>query len=197
MKEAASANLSTLVSNTSFRIADGSFQGFEGCGDTTGLGYGTCTHVWNYEVATQFLFPSLARSMREINFGYSTDAKGHMDTRHKLPLRKERRGNAAADGQMGQIVKLYFDWKLSGDDGWMLVRWPAAKRALEYAWQPGGWDGNRDGVMEGAQHNTYDVEFFGPNPLCGIWYLAALKASASMSRAAGDEAFAQECTKSG
>lgn len=195
VKEAASANLSTLVSNTSFRIADGNFQGFEGCGDTTGLGYGTCTHVWNYEVATQFLFPSLARSMREINFGYSTDAKGHMDTRHKLPLRKERQGNAAADGQMGQIVKLYFDWKLSGDDGWMLVRWPAAKRALEYAWQPDGWDGDKDGVMEGAQHNTYDVEFFGPNPLCGIWYLAALKASASMSRAAGDEAFTQECTK--
>jgi non-lysosomal glucosylceramidase len=32
VKEAASANLSTLVSNTSFRIADGSLQGFEGCG---------------------------------------------------------------------------------------------------------------------------------------------------------------------
>ena len=24
---------------------------------------------------------------------------------------------------------------------------------------------NRDGVMEGVQHNTYDVEFYGPNPL--------------------------------
>ena len=27
--------------------------------------------------------------------------------------------------------------------------------------------------MEGVQHNTYDVEFYGPNPLCGIYYLGA------------------------
>ncbi len=87
VKEAASANLSTLVSNTSFRIADGSFQGFEGCGDHAGLGFGTCTHVWNYEVATQFVFPTLARSMRETSFGYATDAEGHMDFRHNCPRR--------------------------------------------------------------------------------------------------------------
>jgi non-lysosomal glucosylceramidase len=194
VKEAATANLSTLVSNTSFRIADGSFQGFEGCGDASGLGFGTCTHVWNYEVATQFLFPSLAKSMRETNFGYSTDAEGHMDFRHKLPLGKEHWGAAAADGQMGQIVKLYFDWKLSGDHAWMRAQWPAAKRALEYAWRPGGWDANKDGVMEGVQHNTYDVEFYGPNPLCEAWYLAALKAASSMARAVGEDAFATECT---
>ncbi len=195
VKEAASANLSTLVTNTSFRTADGSFQGFEGCSDAAGLGFGTCTHVWNYEVATQFLFPTLARSMRETNFGYSTDAEGHMDFRHKLPLGKEHWGAAAADGQMGQIVKLYFDWKLSGDDDWMRAHWPAAKRALQYAWRPGGWDGNKDGVMEGVQHNTYDVEFYGPNPMCGTWYLAALKAVAEMAHAAGEDAFAEQCIR--
>ncbi len=195
VKEAASANLSTLVSNTSFRIADGSFQGFEGCGDNAGLGFGTCTHVWNYEVATQFLFPSLARSMRDTNFGYSTDAEGHMDFRHKLPLGKEHWGAAAADGQMGQIVKLYFDWKLSGDDDWMRAHWPAAKRALQYAWRPNGWDGDKDGVMEGVQHNTYDVEFYGPNPMCSSWYLAALQASSLMADVAGDKPFAQECSE--
>ena len=27
--------------------------------------------------------------------------------------------------------------------------------------------------MEGVQHNTYDVEFYGPNPMCGIYYLGA------------------------
>ena len=51
-----------------------------------------------------------------------------------------------------------------------------AKRALEFAWIKGGWDANRDGVAEGVQHNTYDVEFYGPNPLCGVWYLGALRA---------------------
>jgi len=193
--EAATANLPTLVSNTSFRAADGSFHGFEGCGDGKGWGFGTCTHVWNYEVATQFLFPSLARSIRSTSFGYATDPEGHMDFRHKLPLGKEHWGAAAADGQMGQIVKLYLDWKLSADDGWLRQLWPACKRALTYAWRPGGWDGDKDGVMEGAQHNTYDIEFYGPNPLCESWYLAALKACAQMAASMDDPDFASECRK--
>ncbi len=191
--EAATANLPTLVSNTSFRIADGSFQGFEGCGDGKGWGFGTCTHVWNYEVATQFLFPSLARSIRSISFGYATDKEGHMDFRHYLPLGKEHWGAAAADGQMGQIVKLYLDWKLNADNSWLRQLWPACKRALAYSWRPGGWDGNKDGVMEGVQHNTYDVEFYGPNPLCEGWYLAALKACVEMATAMNDSDFASEC----
>ncbi len=193
--EAATANLPTLVSNTSFRIADGSFHGFEGCGDGKGLGFGSCTHVWNYEVATQYLFPSLARSMRNTSFGYATDEEGHMDFRHKLPLGYEHWGAAAADGQMGQIVKLYLDWKLDGEDAWLRKLWPACQRALGYSWRPGGWDGNKDGVMEGAQHNTYDVEFYGPNPLCEIWYLAALKASTEMATAMKDAEFAAECKR--
>jgi uncharacterized protein (DUF608 family) len=195
VKDAASANLSTLVSNTSFRIADGSFQGFEGCGDKAGLGFGTCTHVWNYEMVTQFLFPSLARSMRETNFGYATDAEGHMDFRHKLPLGKEHWGAAAADGQMGQIVKLYFDWILLGDDEWLRRQWPAAMRTLAYAWRPGGWDERKFGVMDGVQHNTYDVEFYGPNSMCSSWYLAALRAMARMAEAMGDRDLASECTR--
>ena len=34
------------------------------------------------------------------------------------------------------------------------------------------WDGNQDGVMEGSQHNTMDVDY-GPNPQMG-WYMGAL-----------------------
>jgi uncharacterized protein (DUF608 family) len=195
VKDGACSNLSTLVSNTSFRIADGSFHGFEGCGDKAGLGFGTCSHVWNYEVATQFLFPALARSMRETNFGYATDAEGHMDFRHKLPLGFEHWGAAAADGQMGQIVKLYLDWKLGGDDDWLRHQWPGAKRALAYAWRPGGWDERKSGVMDGVQHNTYDIEFYGPNPMCGTWYLAALRAMEQMAGAMGDADLASECRR--
>jgi hypothetical protein len=29
---------------------------------------------------------------------------------------------------------------------------------------------------EGVQHNTYDVELYGPNPLSRIYYLGALRA---------------------
>jgi non-lysosomal glucosylceramidase len=77
-----------------------------------------------------------------------------MDFRHLLPAGKQFHGTAAADGQMGAIMKLYLDWKLCGDTGWLRRHWPSAKRALEFAWIDGGWDGNRDGVMEGAQHST-------------------------------------------
>jgi uncharacterized protein (DUF608 family) len=193
VKDAAASNLSTLVSNTSFRIADGSFQGFEGCDDKHGSGFGTCTHVWNYEVATQFLFPTLARSMRETSFGAATDAEGHMDFRHYIPASTQRWGAAAADGQMGQIVKLYFDWISLGDDDWLRKQWPAARRALAYAWRPGGWDERKFGVMNGVQHNTYDIELYGPNPMCSSWYLAALRAAERMAEAMSDEDLAGNC----
>ncbi len=87
-----------------------------------------------------------------------------MHFRQLLPDGKQRSGFAAADGQMGQIIHAYLDWILSGDDAWLRQIWPRVKKALEFAWVPGGWDADRDGVMEGVQHNTYDVEFYGPNP---------------------------------
>ncbi len=171
VKEAASANLSTLATTTCFRTADGEFHGFEGSDDTRGCCHGNCTHVWNYETATAFLFPSFARSLRRSSFGFSMDDAGAMHFRQMLPDGKTRSGFAAADGQMGQIIHAWIDWKISGDDVLLRSIWPRVKKAIEFAWIPGGWDANRDGVMEGVQHNTYDVEFYGPNPMCGIYYL--------------------------
>jgi uncharacterized protein (DUF608 family) len=188
--EAATSNLSVLRTNTCFRTADGRFHGFEGCREK-GCCFGSCTHVWNYEAALQFLYPELSRSVRELELGFATDDQGRMDFRYLLPYGRERWGRAAADGQMGVLVKLYLDWRLSGDTEWLRRQWPGAKRALEYAWVPGGWDADRDGVMEGCQHNTYDVEFFGPNPLSGVLYLAALRAGEELARAAGDDASAR------
>ena len=186
VKEAASANLSTLATTTCFRTADGEFHAFEGSDDTGGCCFGNCTHVWNYETATTFLFPSFARSLRRSAFGYSMDDAGAIHFRQLLPEGKRRSGFAAADGQMGQILHAWLDWKVSGDSELLKTTWPRAKKALEFAWIAGGWDANRDGVMEGVQHNTYDVEFYGPNPLCGIYYLGALRAAEEMARAAGD-----------
>jgi non-lysosomal glucosylceramidase len=186
IKEAASANLSTLVSTTCFRTADGEFHAFEGVDDHVGCCFGSCTHVWNYETAVENLFPSLSHSMRRNAFGYVMDERGAMSFRQLLPDGIERFGSAAADGQMGQIIKVYLDWQLSGDMDYLKELWPKAKLALEFAWIPGGWDANRDGVMEGVQHNTYDVEFYGPNPLCGTCYLGALRAAEQMAIAMGD-----------
>jgi uncharacterized protein (DUF608 family) len=190
--DAALSNLSTLRTNTAFRTADGEFHGFEGCNDQAGCCHGTCTHVWNYEQVTAFVFPSLARSIRESEFLRNTREDGLMGFRSYLPDGKKIWDKAAADGQMGCLMKLYRDWQLSGDTEWLRGLWPNAKRALEFAWIKGGWDANRDGVAEGVQHNTYDVEFYGPNPLCGIWYLGALRAGEEMARALGDQDSAAE-----
>jgi uncharacterized protein (DUF608 family) len=186
LRDAAMSNLSTLVTQTAFRTADGAFHGFEGCNDQRGCCFGNCTHVWNYETATQYLFPALARSLRQAAFGYSQDDQGGMRFRQMLPDGIDRFGYAAADGQMGQIIKAYLDWRLSGDTEWLRSLWPRIKQAVAFAWIPGGWDAGRTGVMDGVQHNTYDVEFYGPNPLGGIYYLGGLRAAEEMARALGD-----------
>ncbi|MFB3905796.1 MAG: GH116 family glycosyl-hydrolase [Acidobacteriota bacterium] len=190
--EAALANLTTLRTPTVFRTADGRFHAFEGSGDDRGCCSGSCTHVLNYETVIASLFPTLSRSLRESSFDFCTDEEGRMDFRYLLPYGIERFGLAAADGQMGTIVKFYVDWRLSGSNEWLNLWWPKVKKALEFAWVPGGWDEDRDGVLEGSQHTTFDVEFYGPNPLCQFWYLAALKAGAEMAGAAGDTTAARD-----
>lgn len=196
VKEAALFNLSTLRSQTCFRTPDGRFYGYEGASHHAGCCYGSCTHVWNYEQATAFLFGSLARSMREVEFGQATDPQGLMSFRVGLPLTRAcDLGKAAADGQMGCIMKIYRDWQLSGDDAMLRSLWPNVRKALEFCWIPGGWDADRDGVMEGCQHNTMDVEYYGPNPQVGIWYLGALRSAEEMARFLGDGKFAGLCRR--
>ncbi len=195
VRDAAMQNLSMLVTQTCFRTADGEFHGFEGSWDHNGCCFGNCTHVWNYETATQHLFPTFARSLRKAAFGYSEDEKGGMRFRQLLPDGKERFGYAAADGQMGQIVKAYLDWRLSGDAAWLRDLWPRIQRAVSFAWIAGGWDAQRRGVLDGVQHNTYDVEFYGPNPLCSIYYLGALRAAEEMAQAVGDSQAAADYRK--
>ena len=185
--DAVTSTLSTLRTNTCFRTPDGEFHGFEGCNDHQGCCHGSCTHVWNYEQATAQLFPKMAHSLRESEFLRNTDTNGLMGFRSYLPDGKQIWQMAAADGQMGCLIKLYREWRLSGDTDWLRRLWPGAKRALEFAWIENGWDGNRDGVAEGVQHNTYDVEFYGPNPLCGVYYLGALRAGEEIARVVGDQ----------
>ncbi|GAB4116421.1 MAG: non-lysosomal glucosylceramidase [Roseiflexaceae bacterium] len=193
-KEAALFNLSTLRTQTCFRTPDGYFYGWEGIFDQHGSCFGSCTHVWNYEQATAFLFGDLARRMREVEFLYATRDDGHMSFRVGLPLEHATNwGLAAADGQMGCVMKLYREWQLSGDDAFLRSLWPRAKQALAFCWIPGGWDADQDGVMEGCQHNTMDVEYYGPNPQMGFWYLGALRAAEEMARYLADHTFADTC----
>lgn len=183
--EAVSANLSTLKSPTVLRLEDGSFYGWEGVHETSGSCEGTCTHVWNYAYALPFLFPKLERSIRELDYRYNQYPNGGMQFRLGLPLGRDLwEPRACVDGQMGGVIKSYREWKISGDDAWLRRYWPAIQKSLEYAWHPGNpdrWDANRDGVLEGRQHHTLDMELFGPSSWLEGFYLAALKAGAEMA----------------
>jgi len=204
--DAVSSQMSTLKTNVCLLLEDGTFFGFEGNGDKEGCCPLNCTHVWNYEQTLAYLFPQLERSMRETDFLHNTLPNGYMVFRTLVPLGPAYwKYKACADGQMGAIVRAYREWKLSGDSGWLRRLWPNIRRALEFAWNhspaPPGyewtreqvsvpWDADSDGVMEGEQHNTYDIEFYGPNTMTGSNYLAALRAASEMARALGYDSIA-------
>lgn len=193
--DAASSTLSVIKSATVFRLEDGSLYGFEGTNEKAGSCEGSCTHVWNYAYAVPFLFPRLERSMRQLEYRYNQFPDGHLCFRLPLPLGRGMGWEMpCVDGQMGGVVKVYREWKISGDDGWLRSIWPSVKASLEYAWSPDspyGWDQNRDGVLEGCQHHTLDMCLFGPSPWLEGFYLAALKAGAEMAEYLGEPDAAQ------
>ncbi len=188
--DAVSSQMAILKTATCIRLSDGTFYAFEGCCNAAGCCEGSCTHVWNYQQALPFLFPSLERSMREADYRYNLRADGSMCFRLQLPLGSDPNDfHACADGQMGGVMKTYRDWKISGDDAWLKKLWPNVKKSLEYAWIH--WDKDHDGVMDEIQHNTYDIEFRGPNPLIACFYLGALEAGARMADYLGEAESAQ------
>lgn len=190
VKDAVSANLSVLKSPTVLRFTDGSFWGWEGCSANDGSCFGTCQHVWNYAYAMPYLFPSLERSMRENTMKYALDADGKSSFRIPLPLGRRPDGfRACVDGQMGEVIKCYREWKISGDDDWLRAHADSIFRMLEYAWSeknPDAWDADRDGILEGRQHHTLDMELFGPSAWLQGFYLLALDCGSRMADAVGD-----------
>jgi non-lysosomal glucosylceramidase len=187
--EAVSSQASILRTNTCILLEGKQFFAFEGCADDEHNGWMNCGHVWNYEQALAFLYPELERSMRNTDFLHEMRSDDSLAFRAMVPLGIEQWDfRPAADAQMGCIMKLYREWQISGDTEFLKQMWPNAKRALEFAWKY--WDVDQDGVMEGEQHNTYDIEFFGPNPMMTTLYLGALKAAEIMATAVGDTAAA-------
>ena len=203
LKEAGLFNLNNLRSQTVFRTADGLPFGFEGTGSikgtkigadkSSGWGFGTCFHVWNYESTIPFIFGDLSTKFREVEFMHATNEDGAQSHRVALPIEKAKDfKHWAADGQMGTLIKVYRDWQLSGDDDKLKEMWPNIKKAMSFAWT-GIWDMDKDGVMEGSQHNTMDINYVGPNPQMAAWYLGALRASEEMAIHLKDKTFAKEC----
>jgi hypothetical protein len=168
------------------RQTDGRLWGWEGCKDNAGCCAGSCTHVWNYAQAIPHLFPTLERTLRETEFGPSQNDAGHQTFRSALPIRPvEHDFHPAADGQLGGIMKVFREWRISGDTDWLRGLWPKVKRSLDYCIET--WDPGHKGLVEEPHHNTYDIEFWGPDGMCTSFYLGALQAAVIMGKALGDE----------
>jgi uncharacterized protein (DUF608 family) len=184
--EAVGANLTILKSTTVLRQADGRFWAWEGSLDEFGSCEGSCTHVWNYAQAVSHLFPALERTLRETEFGPNQRDDGHQDFRAALPIRPTPHNfYAAADGQLGGIMKVYRDWRISADTVWLRALWPKVRASLDYCIRT--WDPKSKGWLEEPHHNTYDIEFWGPDALCTGIYLGALQAAVLMGHALGDD----------
>ena len=185
--EAVSANLSILKSPTVLRQRDGKLWSYEGCFDNeSGCCHGSCTHVWNYAQAIPHLFPRLERSLRETEFNVSQDTGGHQNFRVPIPIQPAGHSwHAAADGQLGGIIKVYRDWRISGDTQWLKSLWPNVKHSFNFCSTT--WDPLGKGILEEPHHNTYDIEFWGPDGMCTSIYLGACKAMEEMAVALGED----------
>jgi len=182
--DAVSANLAILKSPTVLRLENGDIWGWEGCFPDAGCCHGSCTHVWNYAQAFAHLYPQLERTLRELELGRSMDQNGHVTFRAALPEGPVKHDfHAAADGQLGGIMKVFRDWQISGDTAWLKKMYPLAKRSLDYCIRT--WDPDRQGGLFEPHHNTYDIEFWGPDGMCTSIYLGALSALSQMAAAAG------------
>ncbi len=184
--EATAANLTILKSPVVLRQPDGSLWSWEGCGDNSGCCSGSCTHVWNYAQAISHLFPGLERSLRETEFFPGQDKEGHQTFRAALPIRPVATTfYAASDGQLGGIMKIYRDWRISGNSEWLKKMYPKVTESMDYCTRT--WDPRLTGTLEEPHHNTYDIEFWGPDGMCTSFYLGALKAISEMGKFLGED----------
>lgn len=179
--DAVASNLSILKSPTVMRQHDGRLWNFEGVGDTWGSCHGSCTHVWNYAQAIPHLFPEMERSLRETEFFVSQNKDGHQMFRSNLPIRPVKHDfHAAADGQLGGIIKTYRDWRISGNNEWLKMMLPQVKQSLDYCIKT--WDPKKEGAIIEPHHNTYDIEFWGADGMHTSFYAAALKSYIEMGK---------------
>jgi uncharacterized protein (DUF608 family) len=184
--EAVAANLTILKSPTVLRQRDGRLWAWEGCHDQSGCCNGSCTHVWNYAQAISHLFPNLERTLRETEFVVDQNPEGHQNFRANLPIREPAHNfYAAADGQLGGIMKIYREWRISGDREWLKSLYPKVKKSIDYCIQQ--WDPRHRGTVEEPHHNTYDIEFWGADAMCTGFYLGALTAFIKISDQIGED----------
>ena len=176
--------VSILASATCQWRANGRFWAWEGVRCCAG----TCAHVWNYEHAMARLFPELERSVREMqDFG-----PGFVEATGAINFRGESNDFWAGDSQGGTVMKCLREHQMSANGEFLKRNWSHIRRTVEFLLTQ---DKNDDGLIEGSQHNTYDINFQGPNTMIGSLYLGALRAAEEMAKEVGDAEFAVRCRK--
>jgi hypothetical protein len=175
-------NTSTLATMTCVRTTSGRFWSWEGVGCCKG----TCSHVWQYAHAMARLFPELERTVREQqDFG----AGFHPET-GLIEFRAEYKCGYATDGQTGCVLRAFREHQMSTDDAFLRRIWPRVKKALEFLIKE---DANGDGILEGAQGHTLDMNLYGASSWLSSLYLASLRAGEEMAKEMGDADFARKC----
>ena len=183
--DAVASNIMSMKSHCCFRIEDGNFLGWEGIRDYVGCGQGNVNHVWNYATAVAALFPELEITMRNVEFNVELDEDGCMPFRARKCLGESRWDMIpACDGEFGSILRIYREWKYTGDDEFLKGIWDNMIKAMEFSIKE--WDTDGDGVLDGKQHVTYDIEFYGPNTMTNTIYLGAVKGVVEMAEHLGD-----------
>lgn len=82
-------------------------------------------------------------------------------------------------------MKVYREWRISGDTEWLCPLWPKVKASLNFGIAQ--WDPSHKGWLEEPHPNTSDIEFWGPDGMCTSFYLGALKAATLMGRTLGED----------
>jgi hypothetical protein len=114
---------------------------------------------------------------------------GGLAFRLKLPLGSGISATrSCVDGQFGEIIKFYRDWKISGDTAWMKKLWPKVKKSLEFAWAPTNadkWDPDKSGVITGRQHHSLGRRAL-RRQLLATLLSGGAQGGAEMAKAGGD-----------
>ncbi len=176
------ANVSILATTTCYRFGTGRFYGWEGVGCCPG----TCTHVWSYAQAAARLFPELERATREMvdyGIGFEPDT-GRID------YRGEAERGEATDGQAGTILRTLREHQMCVDNRFLERVWPRTRLAIEFLMRK---DMGQNGIIQGAQHNTMDGDWYGEISWISSLYVAALLAGEQLATEMNDLEFAAKC----
>ncbi len=178
-------SIDCLATNTVLWFNNDRFYGWEGVECCPG----TCQHVWHYTQSMARVFPEIERYLREkIDYGLSFRDDGGMGHRD------ETAGNygktVAHDGHCGTIIRAYREHKMSANNEFLSRNYVNIKKSVQYIISE---DKNRDGLLEGGQHNTLDASWYGPMGWISSLYIGALAAGKAMALEMGDNRFAAEC----